>query len=378
MGSRSSKIFAVFAALFTIFTLSCERYLPEPENVTPWSQDGYTLKWGYYINNPQNSDTIKTRVNVNVIIWVIGTNGQPVEGVNFNFGDGSSQTGSQVNHGWQNIGVYTVTAVVPSGPTLTRPVRVSEAGQINDEAVIQISGSYSNGTNTMVLGLNREKIADTTTPGWYFYYGSEYGNWTWPPLQLPESLVLNGVTYCKYSFQMTDGWNKFTYGKFFNNGQQDYAYAPNSLYAHSTPSGMEFWVYVFEGNIYNTVQSNTVLPGEWGDEDGLEPWTIRGECTFYTDFCDVTLFANNVYFLNPNNPEMSYTLDDGTSWHTPIPMINHGEYWSVVIHDLPYDAMVGFKIYARSGESGSLINLQNSILYNSQKGYGVFQLSSGT
>jgi len=75
---------------------------------------------------------------------------------------------------------------------------------------------------------------------------------------------------------------------------------------------------------------------------------------------------------------MSYTLDDGTSWHTPIPMINHGEYWSVVIHDLPYDAMVGFKIYARSGESGSLINLQNSILYNSQKGYGVFQLSSGT
>ncbi len=378
LSSRSCKIFTVFTVLFMFFGSACKREMPEPQNLTPWSQDGYTLKWGYDLNNPQSNDTIKTQVDVNVIVWVIGPSGQSVEGVNFNFGDGTNKTGSQVNHAWQNVGIYTVIAVVPSGPTLARPVLVSPAGQVDDEAIIQLSGSYSNGINNMTLGLNREKIADTITPGWYFYYGSEYSNWTWPPLQLSENVVINGTTYCKYSFQMANGWNKFTYGKFFNNGQQSYAYAPNSLYAHSTPSGMEFWVYVFEGHIYNTVQSNTVLPGEWGDENGLEPWTIRGECVFSTSLCDVTLFANAVYFQNPNNPEIIYTLDDGVTWHVGIPMINHGDYWSVVLHNLPYGSQVGFKIYARNGEPGSLINLQNSVLYNSQKGYGIFQVSSGT
>jgi len=368
---------ALWGSIFLIMAIvalsGCGK-IPSYQKENSWTSNGLTLKWGYNPNSPQNGSVIGGKVNQTIVCWVSNSSGQIVDNVTFDFGDNSAPViGSQVIHKWMAVRVYTLTATI-NGTSLCRSVVISAGGTV-DEAIILLSGTYDSltHTNTMVLGLNREKISDTTGNGWYFYWGNQYNNWSWPPLILPNSTVVNGHIYNIYNFSMANGWNKFVYGKFFPNGNDtSFAYAPSSIYWHNG----QFWVYVYKGAIYDTVTSTQNLPGKWGDLDSIHPWTIRGTFSPLSDsLTSLTLFINKVYFQNPNNPDMKYSLNEGTAWQT-IPLIDQGTYYSVTA-SFPYWTYVWFNFLSRHNDLSSGVDLSYSTLYDQSLNCGVLEIASG-
>ncbi len=371
---KQLKLLGVLA-LIIILAAACRKEWPDWQNEEgkAWIKDGLTLKSGLGFGQAQTTDTIYGTQQINLIFWVVNEAGQVVSGVDFDFGDDSTATGGQVAHKYANPGMYIVTAIYGS-TELMRPVKIATVGENDQEAIFFLSGSYSGGINTIALGLARDKISNISFAGWYFYFGSE-DNWSWPPMALTDTLIQDGKVLIEYEFSMPNGWNKFGYGKFPDNLNYDpgWGSAPASIYWHTTTTGGEFWVYVYNGNIYPEEQTPT-LPGEWGDKDTDEPWAVRGLCDVFTEdsTVNVNLFINRLYLIEPSSPYVSWSLD-GLSWQD-APLSNQGEYWSVTLHDIAYGEVLHFKAFSATGVEASL---QASTFYHDFFDCCIMQLPGG-
>lgn len=357
MKTIAKLLWAIVALMFIVLT-ACQKEWTRPDSTdSGWTQQGLTL----VVETKDFKVTVDTGyqyLGVNGTYSLIDNDGNVVEGVVFDFGDGTVITGSQVIHAYGNLGLYSLTVTAPGGNTFNKFIRVLPFGDTESDVILLISHYYSAGLCHDTLGLNVAYIANHSQTGTHFVSG-DFNDWAF--LSLYGACVINGITYVKWPIEHALGLEKFNFGKNFTGGGSAWNYSPNDPYWHITdPPNGELWVY-FTVNGISVTPNPVTLPGLWGDSDPIT-WVYRGECADFEDSnVDVTLYVNETAG-DPDSPQIYYSLNGGVSW-TDDYWTDQGDYYSHVIVNVPYGTVIYFYSLFDAGNPNSRV--ASGIMYNS-------------
>lgn len=367
-----TRIIWTIAALMFVILTACQKEWERPSTTdSGWTQQGLTL----VVETKDFQVTVDTGyqyLGVNGTYYLIDNDGNVVDDVTFNFGDGTTITGSQVIHAYSNLGLYPLTVTAPGGNTFNEFIRILPFGDTESDVIILISHYFSNGLCHDTLGLNVEFISGYLTTGNYFVTG-DFNDWADPlyALILYETTIINGHVYAKWAVDHELGLEKFNFGKNFTGGGSAWNYSPNDPYWHPTdPPNGELWVY-FTVNGISVTPSPVTMPGLWGDSDPTT-WTYRGECGDFQDSnVDVTLYVNETAG-DPNSPQIYYSLNGGVSW-TDDNWSDQGDYYQHTIANVPYGTVIYFYSLFTANDPDSKV--AEGVMYNSSTDCCLIQIN---
>lgn len=326
---------------------SCQKYNDDfgGKTPTPDPTDQPVLK----STGAMSGDTIKSLPNMVLKIWAENLPALPA-GQYYYYawtpGDGSQiVTTPRLEHQYAE-GLYQLTVAITNPLTgnvtnLMSWVKISpNYGADNTIIVISSSPASGGGYNytlgflsTTVYGFQNPPFGSNTP----FVTGS-FCSWQVPSPQNPDYTTVNGEIYLTRAFV------------FQNNTMQELQFGQGTSWSYDTSSIYWVWtgsnsgkyvIYPYNGQIHNSPQSTTYIPGEDGDAiNGSYPPTVRDSLmlgvTTATD--SLRIYINHAQYASGSQPFITYS-HLGAWYDAPLHLIpNTGwGYYTFAIANIKLD-----------------------------------------